>query len=122
MEAHPVQSGTIYCPMIDARRMEVFTALFDTQMNELLPPAAIVLNPESFANWLLKNEVWFFGDGAAKLSHILNHPRASFQAEGNNALAMSKLAFQKYLRGDFADTAYAEPLYVKEFFSPLLRP
>ena len=120
LDAYNREASTIYCPMIDARRMEVFTALFDAQMNELLPPSAAILDKETYANWLLKNNVWFFGDGSAKFSTLVDHPRAIFKPEGNNTLAMSKLAFEKYNRGEFADNAYVEPLYVKEFFSPVL--
>ena len=108
----------LFCPMIDARRMEVFAALYDSALRELLEPKAVILTAETYANWLLKNEVWFVGDGAEKYSRILEHKNAKFVMEGNNSLAMSQLAYEKYEAGGFADVAYAEPLYLKEFFSP----
>ncbi len=122
IEQQFVPTEVIYCPMIDARRMEVYTALFDANMSELLSPVAMVLTADSFANWLLKNTIWFFGDGAAKFIRLIDYQRAVVKAAGNNALAMSKLAFQKYELGDFADNAYVEPLYLKDFFSPNITP
>lgn len=113
-----VEDNVLFCPMIDARRMEVFTALYDSALRELLEPKAVILTTEIYANWLLKNEVWFVGDGAEKYSKILKHNNAKFVMEGNNSLAMSELAYEKFEAGAFADVAYAEPLYVKEFFSP----
>ena len=110
--------NVLICPMIDARRMEVFTALFDSGLTEMQQPEAVVLTTETHANWLLKNEVWFVGDGSEKYSKILEHKNAKFVPEGNNSLAMSELAYQKYEAGEFVDVAYAEPLYLKEFFSP----
>jgi len=110
--------NVLFCPMIDARRMEVFTALFDSELAELQEPEAVLLTTETHANWLLKNEVWFVGDGSEKYSKILRHKNAKFVLEGNNSLAMSELAYEKYEAGAFADVAYVEPLYLKEFFSP----
>lgn len=112
-----VNSDTLYCPMIDARRMEVYTALFDEKLQVLFEPAAMILTAEAFANWLLKNKVCFFGNGASKFQTICFHPNACFLPALNNSLAMSKLALEKYSKNDFADIAYSTPFYLKEFFS-----
>lgn len=117
-DAGPAGDNVLFCPMIDARRMEVFTALYDSALTELCEPEAVLLTAETHANWLLKNEIWFMGDGAQKYSKILEDKNAMFVLEGNNSLAMSELAYEKYQAGAFADLAYAEPLYLKEFFSP----
>jgi len=105
-----------FCPMIDARRMEVFTALYDQNLQIEIAPCAIVLNEDSFANRLLKNRILFFGNGSTKWKGILRHDNAVFTEAFNNALAMSKLAHQKFELGDFANLAYFEPIYLKEFF------
>jgi tRNA threonylcarbamoyladenosine biosynthesis protein TsaB len=107
----------LFCPMIDARRMEVFTALFDLELNLLVEPVAMVLTHTSFANWLLNYKICYFGDGSYKWKTICHHPNARFGEEGNNGLGMSILAQQKFLAGDFADNAYTEPFYLKEFFT-----
>ncbi len=110
-------NDAIYCPMIDARRMEVYTAIYDNKLNVLLEPSAMILAPDSFANWLLKNKICFFGNGATKFENISTHPNASFLLLSNNSLAMSKLALYKYISKEFADVAYSTPFYLKEFFS-----
>ncbi|CAN5550323.1 tRNA (adenosine(37)-N6)-threonylcarbamoyltransferase complex dimerization subunit type 1 TsaB [soil metagenome] len=109
--------GRLYCPMIDARRMEVYTALYDHMLNILFEPSAMILTPDSFANWLLKNKICFFGNGASKFQTICTHPNASFLLTLNNSLAMNKLALEKYINNNFADVAYSTPFYLKEFFS-----
>ena len=111
------EDDILYCPMIDARRMEVYTALYDKDQNTLAEPAAMILEPSSFANWLLKNKICFFGSGSPKWKAISSDKNALFPPPGNNALALSKLAFQKFENQDFTDLAYAEPLYLKEFFA-----
>jgi tRNA threonylcarbamoyladenosine biosynthesis protein TsaB len=109
-------SSMLFCPMIDARRMEVFTALYDQHLLSLLEPCAMILDENSFANRFLKNKIWFFGNGAKKWELICRHENAAFIPVLNNSLAMSKLAYKKYEYDDFADLAYSEPLYLKEFF------
>ncbi|MEJ7587113.1 MAG: tRNA (adenosine(37)-N6)-threonylcarbamoyltransferase complex dimerization subunit type 1 TsaB [Ferruginibacter sp.] len=107
----------IYCPMIDARRMEVFTALYDSDLKSLLNPQAMILESDSFAKDLLKNKILFFGNGAKKWEQICTNKNALFAPVFTNVLAMSKLSQQKYAEGFFAEVAYAEPLYLKEFFA-----
>lgn len=106
----------LFCPMIDARRMEVFTALYDQNLQTEIGPCAMVLNENSFANGLLKNKILFFGNGSTKWEGISLHENALFAGVFNNALAMSKLAHKKFELNDFANLAYFEPMYLKEFF------
>ncbi|MEO5888721.1 MAG: tRNA (adenosine(37)-N6)-threonylcarbamoyltransferase complex dimerization subunit type 1 TsaB [Ferruginibacter sp.] len=112
-----LSSSVLFCPMIDARRMEVFTALYDKHLEPVSSPAAIILDENFLANSLLKNKILFFGNGAKKWELICRHENAAFIAASTNSLAMSKLAYKKYKQQDFADLAYTEPLYLKEFFS-----
>jgi tRNA threonylcarbamoyladenosine biosynthesis protein TsaB len=111
-----LNSNRIFCPMIDARRMEVFTALYNSTLQTVLEPRTLVLNEESFANSLLKSQVLFFGNGAQKWKRICNHKNAFFFSILNNTLAMNRLAYKKFNQNDFSDLAYSEPLYLKEFF------
>lgn len=108
---------TLFCPMVDARRMEVFTALYDKGLNTIFSPCAMIINENYFANQLLKNKIIFFGTGAAKWQQICVHENARFFLPQNNALYMSELSFKKFLSSDFADAAYSVPMYVKEFYS-----
>jgi len=106
----------LFCPMIDARRMEVFTAVYDSRLTIISPATALILDDGSFVKMLLNNPVAFFGSGAAKWHSICTHKNASFPAPAGNGLAMSKLSFDQFLKNDLADVAYSEPLYLKEFY------
>ena len=107
----------LICPMIDARRMEVFTALYDKNMNVIMEPTAIILSPELFANRMLKSKVVFAGSGITKWQRIFTHPNAIFMTPQTNILAMNILSYQKYSCNSFSDVAYAEPMYLKEFYN-----
>jgi len=113
-------SPFLFCPMIDARRMEVFTALYDQNLQTEISPCAMVLSENSFANGLLKNKILFFGNGAKKWEAISRHENALFASAFNNVLAMSKLAHHKFELNEFVNLAYFEPLYLKEFFQGLV--
>lgn len=105
------------CPMIDARRMEVYTAMFDKDGNCLEPTTAEVIGPESFGGYLAKGDVAFVGDGAEKTREILGcHPNAvyglPFEFSAQGLLAE---AHRRYTEGIFEDVAYFEPFYLKDF-------
>ena len=107
----------LYCPMIDARRMEVFTALYHKNLSEAVSPSALILDESSFSKFLLKNKIIFFGSGAGKWQQLCKNENALFVNEVNKGLAMSRLTFQKFSTKDFSDLAYTEPLYIKEFYT-----
>jgi tRNA threonylcarbamoyladenosine biosynthesis protein TsaB len=108
-----------FCPMLDARRMEVYTALYHQNLEEISPTEALILNDSSFNEKLLENEVLFFGDGAPKFQEICNHRHAKFDLELQPSAAnMVGLAYNKYQQQLFEDLAYFEPFYLKEFYSP----
>ncbi|MES2849799.1 MAG: tRNA (adenosine(37)-N6)-threonylcarbamoyltransferase complex dimerization subunit type 1 TsaB [Bacteroidota bacterium] len=111
------EEDMLYCPMIDARRMEVFTALYDKYLSEALSPLALILDANSFCKFLLKNKVVFFGSGADKWQQLCKHENAFFTSIVNKGLALSRLAFEKFRKNELADLAYAEPLYIKEFYT-----
>ena len=103
--------------MIDARRDEVFTALYDQQGKVLLDAQAMVLDATSFSSWLDSCVVHFIGDGAVKWKNQINHPHAQFPEVYFTAGHLATLSFDYYLSGRFSDLAYAEPFYTKEFYS-----
>lgn len=112
-----VETSLLFCPMIDARRMEVFTAMYNNTLNEILHTEAKILDNNSFVDLLLHNKILFFGNGAEKFKSICDHPNALF-SQGyltNNSLA--SLAFLQFQSVVFADMAYCEPLYGKAFYT-----
>lgn len=112
-----LKNATILCPMIDARRMEVFTALYDLQLNIVESPAALILEHDSFNKELENNSILFLGNGSAKWKPVSNHPHAFFAEVNQTAEHLAPLAERLFLQEKFADLAYEEPVYLKEFYS-----
>jgi tRNA threonylcarbamoyladenosine biosynthesis protein TsaB len=109
---------SLLCPMIDARRMEVFTALYTGDVKEIKPPVALVLNENSFEEELKSNSICFFGNGSVKFLNLCKNPNAVFKTIVSGAADMIMLSEKKFNARDFADLAYSEPLYLKEFYTP----
>ena len=105
------------CPMIDARRMEVFTAVFDYDMNLKLGPTNLILSETSFKDILEKHFTVFFGSGSIKFQAIMKHSHASFAKVEVNAESMTPVSYTKYKGQEFADLAYSQPFYGKDFHS-----
>lgn len=103
-------------PMIDARRMEVYSAVFDRALHTVRPIAADIVDGSTYQEYLDKGPVFFFGDGAAKCQEIIQHPNAHFLS-GIQPLArnMAPLAEKAVAQEHFEDVAYFEPFYLKEF-------
>jgi tRNA threonylcarbamoyladenosine biosynthesis protein TsaB len=108
----------IICPVIDARRMEVFTAVYDKELQEKIPPHAMVVDEKSFASFLLQSKVLFCGNGVKKLQPLISNSNALFSNTMADASHLARLSFNCYNNSKFADLAYAEPLYIKEFYFP----
>lgn len=106
----------LLCPMLDARRMEVYAALYTRALRAVEPTAPIVIDEHSFEEQLHQHPIYFFGNGADKCKKIIQHPNAHF-LDGVPLLAkyMSPLAEKRFLREEFEDVAYLEPNYLKEF-------
>jgi tRNA threonylcarbamoyladenosine biosynthesis protein TsaB len=124
--SHPEDIATagtanpLLCPMLDARRMEVYCALYDTGLNEITPVEALILEAGSFSTVLETQVVCFFGTGSSKAAEIIRHPNARFfQGIELSAAFQSGLAESLYNRSDFLDTAYFEPHYLKEFIASI---
>ena len=119
MAAACKEESDLFCPMIDARRMEVFTAMYNHEKIEVAPPTAMILDSDSFKTDLQDKKVLFFGNGAEKFSALSNHTNASFMPVFPGTKELAEIAWNRYQERIFADLAYAEPLYVKEFYTPV---
>ena len=120
--AAKMEKADLICPMIDARRMEVYTALYTKELEIVKEPAAITLNEKSFDEYLLNNSICFFGNGSNKFKTINKHAKAVFKDLKPDALSMISLSEKSFAEKGFADLAYAEPLYLKEFYTPAKGP
>lgn len=111
------EAAELICPLIDARRMEVFTALYNTGMEEKKPAHAMIIDENSFAGLLLSSKILFCGNGTKKLQAVLSHKNAAFSSTAANASHLAELALPLFQKGLFADIAYTEPFYLKEFYT-----
>lgn len=106
----------LLCPMIDARRMEVYCALYDRALNEVVQTQALVIDSDSFKEYLDKQPIYFMGNGADKCVETIQHPNAHFikniVPRAKNMIPLAEMAMAKE---QFEDVAYFEPFYLKEF-------
>ena len=116
MAARFTPSSSYLCPMIDARRMEVYSALYDGNLNEVEPVRAIIVDEDSFRDLLYQKEIVFFGNGADKCKTIIRSSNAVFE-DGVYPRASNMIdeADKAFVRKTFVDAAYFEPFYLKEF-------
>ena len=112
-----IPEDALLCPMIDARRTEVYATVYDRALGVVKETHAEVVTPESFKEQLDAHPVYFFGNGAAKCKEIITHPNAHFLDEYRNPLAknMMPLAERAWFDEKFEDIAYFEPFYLKNF-------
>ncbi len=112
------QIDGLYCPMMDARRMEVYSAVYNQQLQTVLPVQPIVLTEESISIFKLNKPLFLFGDGVPKAKTLLQTLPDVFFIDNikASALGMIDIAFEKYKAQQFEDVAYSEPNYLKEFF------
>jgi len=112
----------ILSPMIDARRMEAYSQFFNTELKPLNEISAIVIDEETYKSELAKQPILFFGDGALKCEPIINNSKALFFEGGlPSAKGMAPVAERQFNNQDFADVAYFEPFYLKEFVAAISR-
>ena len=105
----------LYCPMLDARRMEVFTAVYKYDLTIQLKPCAMILDELSFEKDLLRNKIVFFGSGSVKWKLLCKHTNAIFETVSILPESMSKFSSMVFLEKKFTELAYSQPLYIKEF-------
>ncbi len=116
--AHQVEEKLMVIPMLDARRMEVYTAVFNIEKEQVLNTKALILDENSYQEFLDKESVVFIGSGVKKFKEICNHPNARFvENKLPSAKEMVALAAIKYKASDFEDVAYFEPYYLKDFMA-----
>ena len=111
-------SGLLLCPMLDARRMEVYSGFFTQALDVVREVSADVVDETSFAEILEKNQVCFFGNGADKCEEVLKHPHAHFiKGFIPSAAFMIPPVLKRYENQQFEDVAYFEPFYLKDFIA-----
>ncbi len=106
----------IYIPLVDARRMEVFTASYNSKLETLSPPINYILVPNSFTEELSKGTVYFVGNAIEKAKTVLAHNNLIFQDQYDIIAAAAQLSYSQFKEGKIADLFLAEPLYIKAFF------
>ncbi len=116
MFRHDIDPDALFAPMIDARRMEVYTSVLDLALNEKMAPTPLILDEQSYSQWLDNSKVIFFGNGSDKARDVITHPNAIFIQNihplATDMLALAEMAFR---RNDFLDIAYSVPAYLKDF-------
>ena len=111
-----VEDGALLCPMIDARRMEVYSAVYDRALHEVRGVQADVVDAETYREYLDRGPVYFFGNGAEKCMEVINHPNARL-IKGVEPLAkwMFPIAERRIAQEKYEDVAYFVPFYLKDF-------
>lgn len=117
---HEIEEDALLCPMIDARRMEVYSAIYNRALKEQRETRADVVDADTYREYLDRQPVYFFGNGAAKCMETINHPNARL-IEGIEPLAkyMFPLAERKWVQEEYEDLAYYVPFYLKDFVAKM---
>ncbi len=115
-----IEEDALLCPMIDARRMEVYAAVYDRALKEVRPVGADIVEADTYKEFLDSHPVYFFGNGAEKCKETITHPNAHF-IDGIQPLAKNihTLAERSYNEEKFEDVAYSTPFYLKEFHATM---
>jgi tRNA threonylcarbamoyladenosine biosynthesis protein TsaB len=119
LELEKTETFDLVCATIDARRLEVFTAIYNKNLHPILQPTNLVLDAQSFDEILNNNKVLFIGSGAKKTSEMLQNNNAIYSSIVANASNMIFLATQKFNQNLFEDLSYCVPFYGKEFYSTM---
>ena len=117
-----IPEEALLCPMLDARRMEVYSALYTHSLSTVKDVSAEIIDDRSYRDYLEKQPVVFFGNGAEKCKEVIKHPNALF-IDGVKPLAknMLPLAERAFMQSQWQDVAYFEPFYLKEFVTTQAR-
>lgn len=111
-----IKATDLICPMIDARRMEVFTAVYDKNLNVFHSPEAMVLTEARFDRLISSRKVLFTGNGTGKFKNLINNPNADFVEDNISAVDMAPLSEKYFINNEFSDLAYTEPYYLKPVY------
>lgn len=116
LEVNEQNDEILFCPMLDARRMEVYCMLLDSNLNEVEPTQAKIIDEQSFENHLEQKVIYFLGEGAEKCKDIISHSNARFVTEINPlATRLGELGHTKWNQSAFEDVVSFEPFYLKDF-------
>lgn len=112
-----VSKESLYCSMIDARRMEVFTAIYDQNLKEIIPPSAIVLTKNSFEDLISKHSIYFTGSGIEKFKNLNpDIPKSNFfNGPAISTKTFGAFSWKKFQEKKFVNAANASAIYIKEF-------
>lgn len=113
---HQQEMDVLFCPMIDARRMEVYCSIYNNNLQVKLPQQTLILDENSFEEFLLKHKIIFFGMGSEKFKHICSSKNAFFILSTNSNNGIANYIFKAYKNQKFSHVAYAEPEYLKEVY------
>lgn len=111
------EKNVLFCPMIDARRMEVFTAIYNSNFENILSPRPIILIEKIFENYMISNKIVFFGSGSKKFMQIESNSNSVFADINYDARHLGSLADKAFVERKFADVSYSAPDYFKDFHS-----
>lgn len=112
------EESALYCPMIDARRMEVFTAIYDHGLNEIIPPSAMILDENSFQELLSKQTIYFSGSGSGKFKRLVPHlPDSQFISDVIDSQSLGLLSWNKFQKKEFENIVNSKPYYIKDFYT-----
>ena len=115
-----IEDDALICPMLDARRMEVYAAVYNRALQPVRPIQADVVDADTYKEWLDRHPVYFFGNGAAKCMETINHPNAHLIKDiVPLAKWMFPLAEKKMAKGETEDVAYFVPFYLKDFVAKM---
>lgn len=111
------EENILFCPMIDARRMEVFTAIYNSDIQEILSPAPVILEESFFNRYTINSKILFFGSGSEKYRQINSNRDSVFEQIQHNAKHLGSLADIAFNEKKFSDISYSQPTYFKDFHS-----
>ena len=113
-----IDGSILFCPMIDARRMEVFTAIFSPDLEEVMSSQPLILQEGTFDEHLRDNTIIFGGNGSVKFKPMCRSTKAIFSNATMSSDFLAPLSYAKFINNEFDDVAYSQPRYLKEFYTP----
>ncbi len=111
------EDADFLCPVIDARRMEVFMAVYNKNIETIVAPCALIVEPDSFYSWQARGKIVFVGNGSEKIKGTIADSNVMFSNRVVSSMDMIELSANSFGEKKFADAAFIEPLYIKEFYS-----
>ena len=111
------KGNEFFCPLIDARRMEVYTGLYDINLKEALQQTNLIIEKDSFSNYSTSNLIVFGGSGSLKVMNCIDNKNCLFPDSSDYSQEACWIASERYKNKEFDSLIYSEPFYLKEFYS-----